>query len=885
MSIYVIINYAKITYMRMEAVKRVGAVSNVYWMPFFIRRITMRKAQKEQAESFITLLEQAHEEIKINIEKNNFEPVLVTLADCQDCAIALGNLVETCEGEGFVTISYLEKYCETVYQIYQSIDNGKLVDANKADKMLRKALIVAGNSVRNDIKIRKEVVFFPYKASMWDSLESVYLAAKEDPDCDAYCVPIPYFDKNPDGTAKEIHYEGMEYPADIEVIDWRSYNLEERRPDAIFIHNPYDEWNHVTSVHPDYYSSALKKYTDLLIYVPYYATAGGMSEGQALCPAYIHADYIVVQAEKYKEFFDPMIPKKKFLVMGSPKFDKVIRLCNNPPEAPTAWKEKMAGKKVYFYNTSINGMLADTRRFLMKMEYVFKCFEGRKDACIIWRPHPLLESTFTSMRAGYKPIYDELKKKFLESDFGIYDNTPDITNTIALCDAYIGDAGTSVTSLFGIVGKPLFILNNNINTLPEEDDWRGEIIKGFYVHGNDEWMITQGNKLYRSVNKDYDYRHFCDLSDYAYGNYYSSVVSVNGKDYVCPASAQDILVIGENGIERKINLEYCIEQRGAFCGAIGCGRYLFLIPYNYPAIVRYDTITDKIDYFGEHLDVFIGNKDGAKRIGGFCVWNGYLFLASPVDNHVLAIHAETGKMQVMTTGAENSCGCVYIAADKNDLWLLPYEGKVITVWNPESGEVHEYGEFPENCKCKHPILGFECEERPFASVAISDGNVYLPQYWANMSLRLDKKTGKMTKWETGCGTVEKSGYYTAAGTAYFTKPVETIDGEVHYLFSIQDRKLYLVNIKTNESKEIDVKFALDELKKNEPGFAEVSQWLQYACMENYFNSLPDFLDGNITGGSFDRDRQLRAYGEIAVNYDGTSGEKIHEFVRGKWSGQ
>ena len=55
----------------------------------------MRKTQKEQVESFVSLLEQAHEEIKTNIEKGNVEPVLVTLADCQEGAVALGNLIET----------------------------------------------------------------------------------------------------------------------------------------------------------------------------------------------------------------------------------------------------------------------------------------------------------------------------------------------------------------------------------------------------------------------------------------------------------------------------------------------------------------------------------------------------------------------------------------------------------------------------------------------------------------------------------------------------------------------------------------------------------------------------------------------------------------------
>lgn len=79
----------------------------------------MRKFQKEQAQNFISLLEQAHEEIKNGIENQQKDPVLVTLADCQDGAIALGNLIESMEGEGVPTISYLEKYCETVYQVYQ----------------------------------------------------------------------------------------------------------------------------------------------------------------------------------------------------------------------------------------------------------------------------------------------------------------------------------------------------------------------------------------------------------------------------------------------------------------------------------------------------------------------------------------------------------------------------------------------------------------------------------------------------------------------------------------------------------------------------------------------------------------------------------------------
>ncbi len=43
----------------------------------------------------------------------------------------------------------------------------------------------------------------------------------------------------------------------------------------------------------------------------------------------------------------------------------------------------------------------------------------------------------------------------------------------------------------------------------------------------------------------------------------------------------------------------------------------------------------------------------------------------------------------------------------------------------------------------------------------------------------------------------------------------------------------------------------------------------------------DFLDGTDKGQPFDREEQIKAYGEIAANNDGTCGEKIHQFTRTK----
>lgn len=843
--------------------------------------VFMRKFQKKQILEIMTNLHALHQKCEERLIKRDYEVVQTALIDCQETAIQIGGAIEEIESRETEAVAYLEQYCESIYQITIQIEE---ISPQKAYKMLEKNLIKVENALRH-MPDKIEVVFLPYKASMWDSLESVWKAADADPDCDAYVIPIPYYEKNADGSLGMEHYEGEEYPENVLVTDYRNYDFENRRPDAVFIHNPYDQYNNVTSIHPFFYAKNLKQFTDLLVYIPYYTTSGGMSDAQSQCIAYYYADYIVIQSERYRKFFDPNLPDEKFLPLGSPKFDRIINLCQNPPEPPFDWKEKMAGKKVYFYNTSIGGMLANTASFLKKMEYVFSCFAGRQDVCLIWRPHPLLESTFDSMRPEYKAVYEALKKYFIVSGFGIYDDTPDMTDTIALCDAYIGDSGSSVTSIFGVAGKPIFLLNNDIHSIPKEGDWRGEVIKSYLPCYSDEWMITQGNKLYHAseYRNKYTYEYYCDLSGYAYGDYYLSVVSVEGKNYVCPLNSQDILVISDGKIEKKIALRQYLEGGGAFCGAIACEEYLFLIPNCYPALVRYNTVSGEIDYIEEHLDVFLKIVQGERRFGGFCVQNGCLYIASPIDDQVLMIDAKTGLTKVMTVSTENSCGCAFLCSDGTDLWLLPYTGNLIIRWNPETGEKYEYANYPQGIQCKNPWKGYNCMEVPFGCAVFCDNDVYFLPYWGNMYIKLDKISGKMVEWEPPFEKLSdyKNGYYTYVGKSYPIRHIENMDGKVYRIGSGYDRKIYDVNFATGEYQEVPIEFSMEELLQNEAGFRKYSEWQADVCQENAFNSLPNFLDGNITGNPFDKERAIHAYEKITANIDGTSGIKIYDFVRNR----
>lgn len=842
----------------------------------------MRKAQKQEILDFINSLHQAHEEIKGALKQENNMLAQNMIGEAQEFAVSLGENIEKLEGEGHVTVSYIEEYCELLFRVFEDISKNEF-NENKVYKTLKKQLVKIENSVKNDISIRTEIAFFPYKASMWDSLESVYLAAKEDPDCDAYCIPIPYYNLNPDHSFGQMHYEGREYPGNIEVIDYKTYNFEERKPDVIYTHYPYDNWNLVTSIPPRYYTSNLKKYTECLVYIPYYATSGEMNEGQRLCPAYINADYIVIQSPKLKSYFDGRIPDKKFLPFGSPKFDRVLNKCKNPQDPPEDWKEKIydetgTKKRVIFYNTSLGDMLADTENLLKKMEYVFQCFEEREDVCLLWRPHPLMEATLDSMRQDFRAAYELLKRKYIKGGLGIYDTTPDVTDAVALSDAYIGDAGSSITSLFGVAGKPIFILNNSILEESEESEWWRYIGIGFNPLKQNRFSVVQGNKLYVSEPYQYDYRYFCDLTEGMCKDQYSTVYEIDGKWYICPSNAQNILVIGKSGVEKKIELEKQPARGIMFSGSYKYDNYLFLIPLNYPSVVRCDIATGTVSYFTENVEVFVKEINDEKVRGCAWIFHGSLYIMSPVDNMVYKLDIRSGKSSIIEIPIQSRCGGDALLEYNDALWVLPREGQVIVCWNPETNEAREYTGFPDGFTGKNPVNDEVCEEFLFGMPMAYGKYLYLPSWRSNMSLKLDMETGIFDRWIPAFES-EDEDFVLKDRCAFLDDQTGKEKGEFK-IYSFTGQNLYSINLEKNSCREIKIQFNdMEDLVTDETGGYEENQHLPYACIEDHFNTFSRFLQKRTLGNLFDREKQINAYRKVNADHDGDCGKKVHDFIK------
>lgn len=311
--------------------------------------------------------------------------------------------------------------------------------------------------LNNELEITLEVVFMPYKVSMWDSLESIWKAADEDPRCNAYVLPVPYCDRNPDHSLGNFHYEGDKMPKYVQVTHYNSYDINVRRPDAIFIHNPYDGCNYVTSVDPKYYSCNLKKSTDMLVYVPYFVSGAynDLQSATQMCryPAIKNADRVILQSILHKEIFNKcMVDSSKLIPLGSPKIDAALN-CGEHYHIPDMWKTRIDKKKAFLLNTSIEHFLVNANWFEF-MNSVIQCFKHRNDSVLIWRPHPLFESTVKSMRPQMMEQYMHLKAVLCGMDNIIYDDFSSAYYSILTADAMISDY-SSLMMQFIATGKPV----------------------------------------------------------------------------------------------------------------------------------------------------------------------------------------------------------------------------------------------------------------------------------------------------------------------------------------------------------------------------------------------------------------------------------------------
>ena len=427
----------------------------------------MRKYIKNRLFEILNSITHATDILKKLCDRRDEEHVPGLLEDMQQAAIEMGESIEEAEGEGTEAVRLLEDFCEKLYQISMAVPS----DRSRLSKNLIRAIGDIRSAISN-IEEQYIAVFLPYKASMWDSMATVYLAAAKDPSCTAYVMPIPYYDKNPDGSLRTEYYDGDQFPSYVPITGYNDRNLEEDHPDFIFIHNPYDENNYVTTVHPYFYSKNLRNMTDCLVYIPYFVHQNNqVKDIYALQPAVLWSHVVVLQSEEvcyqYRKYYkeavkDTFTDYDKFKPWGSPKFDDAKALIKEQVEIPAEWKTLVGTgdkkRKVVFFNTHLSGLMkGKTEEFFEKLNRTFEIFRKRSDVVLLWRPHPLSYETAKAMNPQVADQYLKIVGAYKAEGFGIYDDSPDLHRAIDFSDAYYG-SHSSVAELFRCAGKPVLYM-------------------------------------------------------------------------------------------------------------------------------------------------------------------------------------------------------------------------------------------------------------------------------------------------------------------------------------------------------------------------------------------------------------------------------------------
>lgn len=399
------------------------------------------------------------------IQNSDDDTAIKVLDDCRDAVISIFNTLD-----GTLSEEKIFFYADIISPIIEIINEMKdsIEDRQKVKSLMVEIEILLNNlkhKLHNESEVKLEIVFLPYKASMWDSMESIWRAAKDDPRCNCYVVPIPYYvnTENNVSSASILEYEGENFNNDVQIIHYNKYDISVEKPDIIYIHNPYDNINTLTQVPERFFSRNLKQHTNMLVYSPYYVS---LAYNKVLdknylykAPGVFNSDKVISQSFEISELFYKILNKdSKVLTYGSPKIDSVIyNMQKKDICIPDEWIRKTEGKKVFLLNTKIFQFNMEGQNTVKDLLDLIYSIIKDPNCVLIWRPHPLARS---GIKKYYPKMYDEylkLEESFKKMENCIYDDLPTYTQSFCLSDTLIS-GWSSMVANYIVTKKPIYLL-------------------------------------------------------------------------------------------------------------------------------------------------------------------------------------------------------------------------------------------------------------------------------------------------------------------------------------------------------------------------------------------------------------------------------------------
>ncbi|KRM86269.1 CDP-glycerol--poly(glycerophosphate) glycerophosphotransferase [Liquorilactobacillus vini] len=425
-----------------------------------------------------------------------------------NCMKAIEVVADSIEGELDSKFDTVFDDLQVVHDTLQLIYQQRVALNLDITQKLQLMVVSIRDDLNQAIPVKLNIAFMPYKVTMWDSLASIYEAAKKDPACVAKVIPIPYYQLTKERAIPT--YEGKLFPQDVPVTSYQDYNLAKEEPDIIFIHNAYDQFNTITRVDERFFTSNLKRYTDMLVYVPYHITGFGKLQGDAQYITYAistikNIDKIVVAGQFVKDAAVKYgIPAEKVLVLGSPKMDAVYNATKKGKTIPKKWEKQLQGRFVFALDTNCMYLVNDPFNGFAYIQQVFDAARMLPNCAVIWRPHPLTRISIIhyipQMLKQYDQMVAEIKAHSPMYPNIVFDDGPEYLSFFNASDAYISQPN-SLMALYTVTEKPIVVNSHTLAgriLLPE---------KAFYQIYDSEFPWHKiANNLVRGIDPKKSYR-------------------------------------------------------------------------------------------------------------------------------------------------------------------------------------------------------------------------------------------------------------------------------------------------------------------------------------------------------------------------------------------
>lgn len=408
--------------------------------------------------------------------------------------------------------AYIEKDTELLAMFYK-IEYELKRSMNSSEPLSCDILLQFKESIEK-ISIKTKIVFFPYKVQMWGVFQTIYETAILDPECEVSVVPIPYYTRKQNGE-QEFCYEGNLFPDNINIVHYTSYNVENEKPDIIYVHNIYDDLNTMTEVEKTYFTSNLKQYTRKLVYVPYFVASfctltPEEKEFWFDLPTLKNVNKVILAGTFLENVAMKCgIEQEKILSLGSPKLDTIVSTLKETVEIPKEWKDRLGNRKVIFINT-----LYHVLEHWDIVKSILMLPSENNNLAVIWRPHPLTEVFLEKSMPQYVEMYREVKeviKQGIDCPYVVLDEEKDYLYSLKRADIMVSGISSLLNS-FLFTKKPIIflgefpqvsiLLKDTFEFLPSNlEDLEEFIVQ--VLEEQDEYKIQLREQAYR-IYTNYD---------------------------------------------------------------------------------------------------------------------------------------------------------------------------------------------------------------------------------------------------------------------------------------------------------------------------------------------------------------------------------------------